>query len=432
MALEPHWVDPIIDPRHGLEKTNLTLGFVPLTDCAPLVVALEKGLFAQCGLDVELSRESSWASVRDKVAVGLLDGAHLLAGIPLAASLGVGAPVMTMVTALSLGLNGNAITVSNALFERMAEVDAGAYRPATSARALGKMVANTRASSKPPRPLTFAMVYPVSTHHYLLRQWLALGGIDLKEVEIVVVPPPLMVDQLAKGAIDGFCVGEPWNALAVHRGLGKVVITSYELWNNHPEKVFGVHRAWAERHPHTHQALLVALLQASHWLDDPQNRQEAVDLLARGAYVDAPREVIAASLTGHYPWSAGEEARALGDFHVFYRYAATFPWRSHARLLLAQMRACGQLKVDVDLDAVAAQVYRPDLYRQAARCLRLPYPTVDYKPEGINGDSWMLAEATSPIAMGPDRWLGDLAAPAAAPGAVPPRGSVQAPAGPCA
>lgn len=384
------------------EKYQLTLGFIPLTDCAPLVVALENGLFAAEGLDVSLSREASWATLRDKLAYGLLDGAQMLAALPIAMSLGLGSPKIPTLTALGLDLNGNAITVSNQLFLEMAEAAPRAMsRPEISSSALRAVILAHRAAGRP--PLTFAMVYPYSSHHYLLRHWLAAGGIDPDtDLKLTVVPPPLMAERLAAGVIDGYCVGEPWNALAVQQGLGRVIITSHAIWNNHPEKVLGVTEAWAERHPHTHLALLRALLRACAWLDQPEHRPEIVALLAQRHYLDAPADAIGMSMTGTYKFSADQPPVFMEDFNVFHRYAANFPWRSHAEICLAQMARWKQLRDPLDIRAVVRRVYRPDIYRQAAEELGMPYPTIDYKPESCHDGPWMLEQASSPLEMGSD------------------------------
>ncbi len=394
--------------RLNPEKHRLKLGFIPLTDCAPLVVAHELGFFRHYGLDVTLSRENSWANIRDKVGMGLLDGAHMLAGIPIAASLGLGSPKMPMLTALGLNLNGNAITVSQALFARMLAADPiAAATPATSAKALQRVIELDKTAGKP--QLTFAMVYPVSSHHYLIRHWLASAGIDPNEdIRLIVIPPPQMVNYLRASTIDGYCVGEPWNTLAVQQGLGRMVITSHAIWNNHPEKVFGVSAAWAEQYPHTHQAVLRALLEACRWLDQPTNRLAAVKLLTQNRYVDTPAATLATAMTGTLQYTADQPPVPLADFNVFYRYAATFPWRSHAVLTIAQMYRWGQLAEALDIQAVAEQVYRPELYRQAAGALGLPYPIIDYKPEGVHATAWTLTEATQPIEMGPDLCLAGL------------------------
>ena len=245
----------------GLEQRRVRLGFIPLADCAVLIAAQEQGFFARHGLAVQLVREPSWANIRDKVDSGALDGAHMLAPMVLAAGRDVsGAGVRPLVTAFSLGLNGNAITVSRALHARMSEADpaAMAEQPCT-ARALRAVIAADRRAGR--APLTFATVFTFSAHDLQLRDWLCAVGIDPdRDVRLVVIPPPQMADHLEAGLIDGYCVGEPWNSQAVARGIGCIVISGYEFWNNAPEKVLGVTRDWAEAHPRTHLTLLMALL----------------------------------------------------------------------------------------------------------------------------------------------------------------------------
>ena len=389
----------------GLEKTKLTLGFIPLTDCAPLVVAAEKGYFKKYGLDVALSKEASWANIRDKVAIGELDGAHMLAGMPIAASLGVGALPKATITAFSMDLNGNAITVSNDLYERMVKADPEAMKERPlSARALKKVIDADKAAGK--EPMTFAMVFPVSTHNYEIRYWMGAAGIDPdQDVRLIVIPPPQMVANLKAGNIVGYCVGEPWNERAVEAGIGRTLITNYEIWNNNPEKVFGVNLEWHEKNPRTHQALIMALLEATQWMDQPKNRMEVVSLIAQKSYVNAPDEVVKMSMTGTFKYAKDEEPRPLPDFNVFYRYAANFPWLSHAAWFISQMYRWGQLEQPANILQTAGSIYRPDLYRQAAKALGVPYPTIDVKKEGINAKPWTLKEATSPIAMGPDRFF---------------------------
>jgi len=387
------------------EKARVSFGIIPLTDCAPIVVATELGYFEKYGLDVTVSREASWANIRDKVVSGELDGAQMLAGMPLAATLGVGPIQQATLTAFSMDLNGNGITVSNALYERMVAADAIAMaeRPVT-ARALKKVIEQDRKTGKP--PMTFAMVFPVSTHNYEVRYWMASAGIDPdRDVRLVVIPPPQMVANLEAKNIDGYCVGEPWNAHAVAAGIGHTLITSYEIWNNSPEKVFGVSREWAERYPITHRAALMGLIEAAQWMDRPENREEVVRLIARPMYVNAPEEVVKMSMTGTFRYAAGESARPLSDFNVFYRYAANFPWRSHAMWLLTQMLRWGQIDDAIDIRQVASEVYRPELYRDAAAALGVPVPQRDYKIEGSHAAPWTLAEASAPIAMGPDRFF---------------------------
>jgi two-component system, oxyanion-binding sensor len=359
------------------ELNRVRLGLVPLTDCAPLVLARELGLFRRYGLDVVLSREPSWANIRDKVIYGALDGAHMLHALPLAIELGLGCRATPMVVPLVLNLNGNGITLSNALADAMGEL-----KPA----ALKRVIDVRRAAGAP--PLVFAATFPWSSHNYQLRYWLAAGGIDPDaDVRIASVPPPLMAQNLAARHADGFCVGVPWNQLAADAGHGRVALFSRDIWRSHPEKVLGFTRAFAERHPHTVSALVAAALEAARWADEPANRAEVARILVRRGYVEAPEATVATGLTD------------ADDRIVFHRGAANFPWVSHAEHALVQMRRWGQIGAEVDIAATAATVFRPDLYRPVAAALGVPSPTVDRKTDGDRATPWVLSEATQPIAM---------------------------------
>lgn len=259
---------------------RLKLGIVPLCDCAPVVIAKERGFFAEQGLDVELSREPSWANIRDKVAVGALDGAQMLAPMPFAATLGLGNLRAPIIAAIGLNVGGNAITVSNELFARMADADPAAMlRHPITGRALKLVIEEDRKSGR--APMTFAMVYPFSPHNYELRAWMAQAGIDPdRDVRLVVVPPPQMVPNLSAGNIVGYCVGEPWNSLASSLGIGRVLITSQAIWGGRIEKVLGVRQDWADEQPDAHKALLKALLLAAQWADRGENRAEVAAIVA--------------------------------------------------------------------------------------------------------------------------------------------------------
>jgi nitrate/nitrite transport system substrate-binding protein len=322
--------------------------------------------------------------------------------MPLAATLGIGARAVPMLTALSLGLNGNAITVSTELHRRMREIDPQAMQQQpVPARALKRVLDDDRRAGRP--PLVLAVVFPFSAHNYELRYWLATGGIDPeRELQIRIVPPSGMVEALIEGRIDGYCVGEPWSAYAAHLGCGHTIVRSYEVWNNAPEKVLGVTREWAERHPRTHRALVRALIDAARWIDRPENRLETVHVIAGESYVDAPVEVIERALVGSPRGAAPDGGVGAG---TFYRGAATFPWRSHAVWFVTQMVRWGQLEPSVDVAALVEAVYRTDVYRDAAAELGVPTPLADMKSEGVHDGPWLLEEATVPIAMGPDAFL---------------------------
>jgi len=369
-----------------VEKDELTFGFIKLTDMAPLAVAKEMGYFEDEGLYVTLEPQANWKVLLDRVITGELDGAHMLAGQPLAATIGFGTKAH-IVTPFSMDLNGNGITVSNEIWEMM--------KPHVEMDAEGKPVHPIKASALKPvidkfkaegKPFNMGMVFPVSTHNYELRYWLASGGIkpgyyspsDVSgqiqaDALLSVTPPPQMPATLEAGTIYGYCVGEPWNQAAVFKGIGVPVITDYEIWKNNPEKVFGLTKEFTEENPNTTLALTKALIRAAKWLDenDNANREEAVEILSRSEYVGADAEVIANSMTGTFEYEKGDK-RDVPDFNVFYRYFATYPYYSDAVWYLTQMRRWGQIpdaKPDSWYDETAKSVYRPDIYLKAAKML---------------------------------------------------------------
>lgn len=367
------------------EKEELEFGFIKLTDCAALVIAKELGYFEEEGLFVTLEAQANWKILLDRVISGELDGAHMLAGQPLGATIGIGTKA-DLVTPFSMDRNGNAITVSNAVWAAMKKADPALASPKPphpiSARALAPVVAAARKSGK---AFKMAMVFPVSTHNYQLRYWLAAAGIHPgyytptdatgttdAEVLISVTPPPQMPATLEQGTIDGYAVGEPWNQQAVFKKIGVPVVTSYEIWKNNPEKVFGVTKAFADANPNTLVAATKALIRAGKWLDaSAENRKQAVAILARSEYVGADAAVIAASMTGTFEYAPGDR-RSLPDFNVFHRYEATYPFYSDAVWFLTQMRRWGQIgeaRPDAWYHDVAKRVYRPDVYRKAAEAL---------------------------------------------------------------
>jgi nitrate/nitrite transport system substrate-binding protein len=370
----------------ALEKPQVTLGFIKLTDMVPLAIAKEKGFFEDEGLFVTLEPQANWKVLLDRVIDGQLDGAHMLAGQPIAATVGFGTKA-DVVTAFSMDLNGNGTTVSNEVWSMM--------QPHVPKGSDGKPVHPIKADSLKPVVDTFkaagksfkmGMVFPVSTHNYELRYWLAAGGLhpgyyspaDITgqigaDVQLSVTPPPQMPATLEAGTINGYCVGEPWNQQAIFRGIGVPIITDYEIWKNNPEKVFGVTRTWADKHPNTHLAIVKALIRAAMWLDENNdaNRPEAARIISRPEYVGADYEVIANSMTGTFEYGKGDK-RSLPDFNVFFRYFATYPYYSDAIWYLTQMRRWGQIpeaKPEAWYHETAKKVYLPDIYLKAATLL---------------------------------------------------------------
>ncbi|MEM0922022.1 MAG: CmpA/NrtA family ABC transporter substrate-binding protein [Pseudomonadota bacterium] len=396
-----------------VEKDELKFGFIKLTDMAPLAIAYEKGYFEDEGLFVTLEPQANWKVLLDRVIDGELDGAHMLAGQPLAATIGFGTEAH-VITPFSMDLNGNGITVSNEIWAQMKEniphEDGKPVHP-ISASALKPVVEKYIADGK---PFNMGMVFPVSTHNYELRYWLAAGGLKPgyyspenitgqidADVLLSVTPPPQMPATLEAGTIYGYCVGEPWNQQAVFKGIGVPVITDYEIWKNNPEKVFGITAEFAEQYPNTTLALTKALIRAAIWLDenDNANRPEAVEILSRSEYVGADYEVIANSMTGFFEYEKGDR-RPASDFNVFFRYNATYPFYSDAIWYLTQMRRWGQIseqKPDSWYDEIAKKVYKPAIYLEAARLLvddglaneaDFPWDSDGYKgpqPEFIDG-----------------------------------------------
>ena len=377
---------PAMAEMLDVEKDELTFGFIKLTDMAPLAVAYENGYFEDEGLFVTLEAQANWKVLLDGVIDGQLDGAHMLAGQPLAATIGFGTKAH-IITPFSMDLNGNGITVSNEVWDLMRphipSMDDGRPVHPISASALKPVVEQFADEGK---PFNMGMVFPVSTHNYELRYWLAAGGLqpgyyspeDITgqigaDVLLSVTPPPQMPATMEAGTINGYCVGEPWNQQAVFKGIGVPVITDYELWKNNPEKVFGITAEFAEEYPNTAKAVVKALIRAAIWLDenDNANREAAVEILARSEYVGADSEVIANSMTGTFEYERGDK-RDVPDFNTFFRYNATYPFYSDAIWYLTQMRRWGQIaepKADSWYDEVAKSVYKPEIYLEAARLL---------------------------------------------------------------
>lgn len=364
-----------IAAEKGIEKSNLKLGFIKLTDMAPLAIAKEKGFFAEEGLNVTLEPQANWKVLLDGVSGGQIDGAHMLAGQAIASAAGFGSKV-PIIAPLSLDLNGNAITVSNKVWQA---VEARLPRDAD-----GKVKHPVSASAFKGMPLKWGMVFPVSPHNYELRYWLAAGGINpgyylpgdvsgttSAEMQLSVTPPPQMPATLEAGTIDGYSVGEPWNQAAVKKKIGVPVITDAQIFPDNPEKVLGLTGDFATKNPKTVKALLRALIKAQQWLDADggANRAEAVKILAQPNYVGADAEVIAASMTGNFTFAPGDTRPAPG-FNIFFDKYAGYPFYSDAIWTLTQMRRWGQIaehKPDQWYFDAAKAVYRPDLYLSAAK-----------------------------------------------------------------
>ncbi|HEY9725198.1 MAG TPA: ABC transporter substrate-binding protein, partial [Chroococcales cyanobacterium] len=345
--------------RNGLEKVNLEIGFIPLTDCAPLIVAKEKGFFEKYGLeDVTLNREPSWKAIANGIVTGRLDAAQMVAGMPLTLTVGAGnKPPLPVVTALTLSRNGNAITLSKRFYDQ-------------GVRTLADFKAAIQAT--PDKVHTLGMVYPSSMHNLMLRYWLASGGIDPDlDVALTVIPPPQMFSNLKAGNIDGYCVGEPWNSRAVYEELGFVIATDMELWPGHPEKVLGVREDWVNQHPQTHIAMVKALLEACQYCDDPRNREEILTLLTQDQYVGSAPEYTRPGFIDPYNRGTGEPLQRLSRYNQFFVDKANYPDQIEGLWLLTQLARWGLIPFPKNWINILDRVRRIDLFGAAARDLGL-------------------------------------------------------------
>lgn len=342
----------------------LRIGFVPLTDAAPLVVADALGLFERHGVAVVLSAEAGWAALRDKLSFGALDGAHLLGPLAIALAAGIGGLRRRLTVTAGLARNGNTVVLSAALASAIGGFDAP-LDPQRFAEAL-----HTRAEEGLPPP-TIAVVFPFSSHNYLLRHWLAAGGLDPDhDVRLVVVPPPRVARALADGAIEGFCAGEPWGSHAVATGAGRFALATADIWRDHPEKVLAFSEGLAERDEASVLAVTAAVIEAARWLDDPANRAEAARILQERIFPELPRSTVIAALEGRVAAAPGAAPITLCAPMRF--LDASRPCPEEAAAWLAAMRRWGHAAMT---DAEALAPWRPDLWeRAAARLSPRPKP----------------------------------------------------------
>jgi ABC-type nitrate/sulfonate/bicarbonate transport system substrate-binding protein len=344
---------------------SLCIGFIPLVDAAALIVAVDKGFVAAEGLDVTLVREVSWSNVRDKLNIGLFDAAHLLAPVAIASSLGLGHVKVPIVAPFNLGLNGNAITVSPVLHTAiMSELEGDPLNPMATALALSRVVAAQRKSGA--EPLIFGMTFPFSTHNYQLRFWMAAGGVDPDEdVHLVVLPPPYMVDSLANGHVDAFCVGAPWNSIAVDRGVGHILHFVSDILVRAAEKVLAIRQDWSEKNAGVVAALVRAHVRAADFIEQPHNRAEAARILAQPERIGVDADVIQRTLDGRLKILPDGTMRESSRYLLVGREGAGRPDLAQAAWLYAQMVRWGQAAMTSDALKTAQAVFRPDLYDAA-------------------------------------------------------------------
>ena len=359
------------------EKKTLRVGFIPLTDCAPVVMAAVKKFDAKYGITIIPSKESSWASVRDKLLSGELDAAHVLYGMVYGLQLGVSGPQRDMAVLMTLNNNGQAITLSNQLKE------AGV----TDGASLKKVIA-----ASPQGTYTFAQTFPSGTHAMWLYYWLANAGIDpFADVRNVVVPPPQMVVNMKIGNMSGYCVGEPWNQRAILDGIGFTAATSQQIWPDHPEKVLGTTSAWVSANGNAARALTAAVLEASRWIDaSDENRRETAKTIAARAYINTAVETIEGRMLGHYENGLGKTWQDAHAMRFFNDGAVSYPWLSDGIWFLTQQKRWGLLKSDPDYLAVARQINRSELYKQAATAVGgISVPTTPMRSSTlIDGKVW--------------------------------------------
>ncbi len=370
-----------------MENRTITAAFLPLLDASILIAAVEGGFAKAEGIRLKLVRETSWANVRDRMAIGHFDVAHMLAPMPIAANLGLTPFSNALLVPMALGLGGNAITVSNALHDEI-----GAPAETTDAANAGALVAAAIAArAKSGRPkLKLAVVHPHSAHNLELRYWLAASGISPdRDVEIVILPPPYMADALSSGGIDGYCVGEPWNTLAVVRKSGSMLTTKQAIWASSPEKVLGVSVKWAGNHEAELSALLRALYNAAKWSGKAENREALAAMLAKPAYLDCEPELASLALEG------------AARFEPF-ASAATFPWQSHALWFYSQMVRWSQTAHEPGNTETARKTYRPDIYRKAISTAGGIVPSANAKVEGALNRPLAAGASGGSLMLGPD------------------------------
>lgn len=379
---------------------EVTVGFMPLLDSAILIVAHAKNFAEAEDIRLSLKRETSWASIRDRMAVGQFDAGHMLGPMPIACNLGMTPLAAPTIVPMALGLGGNAVVVSNSLWDAMANEGARAdLKPAAAGRALQAVLANQRDRGlAPPR---FGVVHPHSGHNYELRYWLAACGVDPeRDVEIVILPPPLMADAMAAEHIDGYCAGEPWNTAAVAKGVGHIVTVKAAIWKSSPEKVLGVSERWAGGNPDALERLLRALYRSAEWCAQSDNHAELAGLLGSPHYVDCPSDWLKPALSGEIQTGAG--AVSIADFFVPHAKAATFPWKSHALWFYSQMVRWGQIAASAANAETARATYRPDIYRAALKPLGVALPGANSKVEGALLSSTPVGSSGASLMLGPD------------------------------
>jgi nitrate/nitrite transport system substrate-binding protein len=365
------------NPKPATAGEPIKLGFIPLTDCSPIVMAKELGLFKKYGVEVVVTKETSWANVRDKILTGELDGAHCLYTMPFSVYTGVGGKAGSeMKIAMMLNVNGQAITLSNDFCGKV------------GFKQMNKVTPVVAAKLKAEKEVTFAMTFPGGTHDLWLRNWMSLAGLNQKAVKIITIPPPQMVANMKVGNMDGYCVGEPWGGVAVKQGIGFTQIASQDIWKDHPEKALVVNKEFSASRREDLKKVMKAILEACMWLDNPANRKKAAGIIGKAPYVNAPADVIEGRLMGDYNLGCNQGTEVYDkDYMLFYKGGTVnYPRKSHAIWAMAQFVRFGYLKEEPNYKAIADKLIMQDLYEEVAKSMKIKIPADDMKPFSLTID----------------------------------------------
>lgn len=358
-------------------KEPIKLGFIPLTDCSPIVMAKELGLFAKYGVEVIVTKETSWANVRDKLLTGELDGAHCLYSMPFSVYTGVGGKAGSeMKVAMMLNVNGQAITLSKDFCGKV------------KFKQMAKVAPVVAAKLKAEKEVTFAMTFPGGTHDLWLRNWMSIAGVSQQTSKIITIPPPQMVANMKVGNMDGYCVGEPWGGVAVKQGIGFTQISTQDIWKDHPEKALVVNKIFSETRREDLKNVMKAIMEACIWLDNPANRKKAAGIIGKAPYVNAPADVIENRLMGNYELGCDQGMQIYTDDYMLFhkKGMVNFPRKSHAMWAMAQYVRFGYLKEEPDYKAIADKLILTDLYKEVATEMKVKIPDDDMKPFSLTLD----------------------------------------------
>ncbi len=365
-SLPKGWVGGVY-AAEGPETPDLKFGIIALTDCSPIVIAHEKGFFKKYGINSTVIKGASWAAIRDSLSNGDIQATHMLIGMPIASTMGLlGSPKKPMIAPWILNRNGQGITLNKAFKDKVT----------SDPKALKPMV---EAAKKAGKPMSFAMTFPPGTHAMWMRYYLGAGGINPdKDVALITIPPPQMVANMKIGKMDGYCVGEPWNARAIAEKIGFTSVSTQDMWKDHPEKVCAFTAEFAEKNPKTVKAVLKALHEASRWLDTMKNRPEQVKIVSQATYINCPPEIILGRLQGHYDYGDGRK-KEDPYYMIFQSRNCNYPQPKYATWFLTQFRRWGMVESPPDYEGISKQVMRPDIYEEAMK-------EIDYKHGGLNNE----------------------------------------------